>query len=45
MGGFGVDAGIVESITWHPVRVACYALWIGSLIWFAARVIPARLLR
>ncbi|MDX1394238.1 MAG: Nramp family divalent metal transporter [Gemmatimonadota bacterium] len=42
MGGIGVDAAAVESITWHPVRVVCYLLWVGSIVWFAARVVPRR---
>ncbi|MDH3734325.1 MAG: Nramp family divalent metal transporter [Gemmatimonadota bacterium] len=42
MGAVGIDASTVESLSWHPIRVACYALWVGSLVWFAIRVVPRR---
>lgn len=42
MGGVGVDAAVVESLAWHPIRLVCYALWIGSLLWFAVRVVPRK---
>lgn len=42
MGGVGVDATVVASMTWHPVRVACYAVWIASLVWFGVRVVPRK---
>lgn len=42
MGRTGVDPGVVETLAPHPVRVALYALWVGSLIWFAARSLPVR---
>jgi hypothetical protein len=42
MGGIGVDAATVESLSWHPIRLACYGLWIGSLLWFALRVVPRK---
>ena len=39
MGGLGVDVVSVESLTWHPVRVICYALWGASLVWFGRGVV------
>jgi hypothetical protein len=38
--GLGADpatAPVVHSIVFHPARVGCYALWIGSLIWLILR--------
>ena len=39
-----VDApgGVIETIAWHPVRAACYALWLGSLTWFVVQLVRAR---
>jgi len=33
----GLSGGIVNSIEWHPVRIAIYALWLGSLAWLIAK--------
>ncbi len=42
MGLAGVDQTAVESLSPHPVRIALYALWLGSLTWFAIRTLPRR---
>jgi hypothetical protein len=33
---------VIETITWHPVRAACYTLWLGSLAWFVLQLVRAR---
>jgi hypothetical protein len=38
--GLGADpstAHVVHAIAFHPVRAACYALWLGSLGWLIGR--------
>jgi hypothetical protein len=42
MGGLGVETAATGSLAWHPVRVAYYAVWVGLVVWFASRVVPAR---
>ena len=38
----GAPAATIETITFHPVRVTLYALWVLSLIWFVLAVVPRR---
>ena len=42
MGVAGVNTSIIETIAWHPIRIACYVGWVGSLVWFALRVVPRK---
>lgn len=42
LGSTGTAAAVTESLAWHPVRVVFYALWLGSLIWFAWATLPRR---
>ena len=39
LGGIGAPAGVVESVTLHPVRALCYGLWIASVLWFGWKVL------
>ncbi|HSE28471.1 MAG TPA: Nramp family divalent metal transporter, partial [Gemmatimonadales bacterium] len=38
----GAPALVASTVTWHPVRGACYLLWIGSLAWFVGRLVRGR---
>ena len=38
----GAPEGVLETISMHPVRVACYGLWIASILWFAWRMLVTR---
>jgi hypothetical protein len=29
---------VIDSIAPHPVRLALYALWVASLVWFALAI-------
>jgi hypothetical protein len=42
LGGLGAETAVTESLAWHPVRVTLYALWLGSLLWFAWATLPRR---
>jgi hypothetical protein len=42
LGWIGAGQAIVESLTWHPVRVLLYLLWLGSLAWFVAQLARGR---
>ncbi len=35
LGGLGAPAQVIETIAWHPIRVALYAAWLLSVAWFA----------
>ncbi|MCG8470204.1 MAG: Nramp family divalent metal transporter [Gemmatimonadetes bacterium] len=35
----GADSAAIESLAAHPIRVTLYALWLTSLVWFAARML------
>ena len=38
----GVENSTIESLTGHPIRITLYALWLGSLVWFASRLLPRK---
>ncbi|HUF12797.1 MAG TPA: hypothetical protein VMN78_06850, partial [Longimicrobiales bacterium] len=38
----GASPAAVESIVLEPVRAIVYALWLVSLVWFAAAILPRR---
>ncbi len=40
LGVTGADTAAIETLAWHPVRMALYALWLASLVWFAVVVLP-----
>lgn len=42
LGGLGAESAVTEALAWHPVRVIFYALWLGSLLWFAWATLPRR---
>ena len=39
LGRMGADAATTAEIAWHPVRIAVYATWAGSVLWFAWTVL------
>jgi len=41
----GVAPQFQDSLALHPIRIVFYALWLGSLVWFAARTLPGRTAR
>ncbi|HUF90296.1 MAG TPA: Nramp family divalent metal transporter [Gemmatimonadota bacterium] len=43
--GLGLSGPVVTSITFHPVRLAAYGAWIGSLAWLVWRTAGPGLLR
>jgi len=43
--GLGLSGPVVTSIALHPVRVAAYAAWLGSLAWLVWRTAGPGLLR
>lgn len=38
LGGLGAPPASIESIVWHPVRLALYGAWIVSVLWFAREI-------
>lgn len=43
--GLGLSGPVVTSIAVHPVRIAAYAAWLGSLAWLVARTAGPGILR
>ncbi|HEX6643167.1 MAG TPA: Nramp family divalent metal transporter, partial [Gemmatimonadales bacterium] len=39
LGRMSADAAMTAEIAWHPVRIAVYATWAGSVLWFAWKVL------
>lgn len=42
LNGMRADPVVTGALAWHPVRVTLYAVWLGSLLWFAWAVLPRR---
>jgi hypothetical protein len=42
LGELGAPAHLIETIAWHPVRLAAYGLWLGTLVWYGWAILPRR---
>jgi len=42
LGELGAPTQVIETITWHPVRLIAYGLWLGTLVWYGWAILPRR---
>ena len=42
LGLAGAPREVIDAIAWHPLRGACYVLWLASLAWFVVQLCRGR---